>query len=256
MYRCVHLNKTTRKNKSFIRTPAEVKTEGNGTPLSPGPWGSLPGPELSRSRRLDPSGLDWAMLDPSNRLLNSLGLEAEGFDRALSESRPNGGRLSRLIMERSEPDSGRTQWCNFNFNIDFDFFYALRLHWLSISSFQLTLGVILGFLCGQVCQPVQSRAVALSWWARFLGRGLDEVTGGGCATGGVTGAAHSFSSPTVWRRCCLCSFCFDRWCFSLWFWSGANTRSCSCEDATTACCRLLRQAQPDIISSFWITLNN
>lgn len=45
------------------------------------------------------------MLEPSNRLLNSLGLEAEGFDRALSESRPKGGRLSRLIMERSEPDS-------------------------------------------------------------------------------------------------------------------------------------------------------
>lgn len=101
------LHKATRNNISFIRTPAEVKTEGNGTPLSPGPWGSLPGPELSRSRRLDPSGLDWAMLDPSNKLLNSLGLEAEGFDRALSESRPNGGRLSRLIMERSEPDSGR-----------------------------------------------------------------------------------------------------------------------------------------------------
>lgn len=96
-----------RNNKSFIRTPAEVKTEGNGTPLSPGPWGSLPGPELSRSRRLDPSGLDWAILDPSNRLLNSLGLEAEGFDRALSESRPKGGRLSRLIMERREPDSVR-----------------------------------------------------------------------------------------------------------------------------------------------------
>lgn len=94
-------------DKSRIRTPAEVKTEGNGTPLSPGPWGSLPGPELSRSRRLDPSGLDWVMLEPSNRLLNSLGLEAEGFDRALSESRPKGGRLSRLIMERSEPDSVR-----------------------------------------------------------------------------------------------------------------------------------------------------
>ncbi|TNN58461.1 hypothetical protein EYF80_031352 [Liparis tanakae] len=73
----------------------------------PGPWGSFPGPELSRSRRLDPSGLDWVMLEPSNRLLNSFGLEADGFDRALSESRPKGGRLSRLIMERSEPDSGR-----------------------------------------------------------------------------------------------------------------------------------------------------
>lgn len=95
-----------RNNKNFIHTPAEVKTEGNGTPLSPGPWGSFPGPELSKSRRLDPSGLDCAMLEPSKRLLNSLGLEAEGFDRALRESRPKGGRLSRLIMERSEPDSG------------------------------------------------------------------------------------------------------------------------------------------------------
>lgn len=47
------------------------------------------------------------MLEPSNRLLNSLGLDAEGFDRALRESKPNGGRLSRLIMERSEPDSVR-----------------------------------------------------------------------------------------------------------------------------------------------------
>lgn len=91
---------------SCIHTPAEVKTEGNGTPLSPGPWGSLPGPELSKSRRLDPSGFDWPMLAPNNRLLNSLGLEAEGFDRALSESRPKGGLLSRFIIERSEPDSG------------------------------------------------------------------------------------------------------------------------------------------------------
>lgn len=94
------------KNENILLTPAEVKTEGNGTPLSPGPWGSFPGPELSRSRRLDPSGLDWAMLEPSKRLLNSLGLEAEGFERALRESRPKGGRLSRLIMERSEPHSG------------------------------------------------------------------------------------------------------------------------------------------------------
>lgn len=101
------LHRPTRNNKSFKHTPAEVKTEGNGTPLSPGPWESLPGPELSRSRRLEPSGLDWAMLEPSNRLLNSFGLEAEGFDRALSESKPKGGRLSRLIMERSEPDSVR-----------------------------------------------------------------------------------------------------------------------------------------------------
>lgn len=45
------------------------------------------------------------MLEPSNRLLKSLGLEAEGLDRALSESRPKGGRVSRLIMERSDPDS-------------------------------------------------------------------------------------------------------------------------------------------------------
>lgn len=82
-----------------------VKTEGNGTPLSPGPWGSLPGPEFSRSRRLDPSGLDWAILEPSSRLLNSFGLEAEGFDSTLSESKPKGGRLSRFIMDRSEPDS-------------------------------------------------------------------------------------------------------------------------------------------------------
>lgn len=84
----------------------EVKTEGKGTPLSPGPCDSLPGPELSKSRRLDPSGLDWVMLGPSNKLLNSFGLEADGFERALSESRPKGGRLSRFIMERSEPDSG------------------------------------------------------------------------------------------------------------------------------------------------------
>lgn len=50
------------------------------------------------------------MLEPSSRLLKSLGLEAEGLDRALSESRPKGGRASRLIMERSDPDSmGRQQ---------------------------------------------------------------------------------------------------------------------------------------------------
>lgn len=49
------------------------------------------------------------MLGPSNKLLNSFGLEADGFERTLSESRPKGGRLSRLIMERSEPDSGRRQ---------------------------------------------------------------------------------------------------------------------------------------------------
>lgn len=111
---CLHIVKLTTKNKGFVHTPAEVKTDGNGTPLSPGPWGSLPGPELSRSRRLDPSGLDWAMLEPSKRLLNSLGLEADGFDRALSESKPKGGRLSRLIMDRSEPDSGgwNVKWGN------------------------------------------------------------------------------------------------------------------------------------------------
>lgn len=45
------------------------------------------------------------MLEPSSRLLKSLGLEAEGLDRALRESRPKGGRVSRLIMERSDPDS-------------------------------------------------------------------------------------------------------------------------------------------------------
>lgn len=45
------------------------------------------------------------MLEPSSRLLKSLGLEAEGLDRALSESSPKGGRVSRLIMERSDPDS-------------------------------------------------------------------------------------------------------------------------------------------------------
>lgn len=82
-----------------------VNTEGNGTPLSPGPWGSLPGPEFSKSLKLDPSGFDWAILGPSNKLLNSLGLEAEGLERALSESKPKGGRLSRFIMERSEPAS-------------------------------------------------------------------------------------------------------------------------------------------------------
>lgn len=50
------------------------------------------------------------MLEPSSRLLKSLGLEAEGLDRAPSESRPKGGRVSRLIMERSDPDSvGRQQ---------------------------------------------------------------------------------------------------------------------------------------------------
>jgi len=95
-------------------TPPEVKTEGKGTPLSPGPWGSRPGPEFSRSRRLEPSCLGWDMLEPSSRLLKSLGLEAEeeeeaeeeGLDSALSESRPNGGRLSRPIMERSDPGSG------------------------------------------------------------------------------------------------------------------------------------------------------
>lgn len=95
--------------KDFIRTPAEVKTEGNGTPLSPGPWGSFPGPELSRSRRLEPSGLHCAVLEPSSKLLKSLGLEAEGFDKTPSESRPKGGRLSRFIIERSEPDSGKKE---------------------------------------------------------------------------------------------------------------------------------------------------
>lgn len=182
------------------------------------------------------------MLGPSNRLLNSLGLEAEGFDRALSESRPKGGRLSRFIMERSEPDSvkkmARRQWCNLNFNIEFVFLGTLRLHWPSVHSFLLTSGVILSLLCSQVCQPVQSRAVALSWWACLLGGGLAEVTRGWCTTGGVTGTAHSFSSPTVWWRCCLCRFCFDHWRFSLRFWSGAYTGGCRCEDATTACCRL------------------
>lgn len=47
------------------------------------------------------------MPEPNNRLLNSLGLEPEGFDRALSESRPNGALLSRPIMDRSELDSER-----------------------------------------------------------------------------------------------------------------------------------------------------
>lgn len=84
------------------------KTDGKVTPESPGPWGSLPGPELSRSRRLEPSGLGWVLLEPSSRLLNSLGLEEEdeGLDRALNESRPKGERVSRPITERSDPESG------------------------------------------------------------------------------------------------------------------------------------------------------
>lgn len=109
------------------RTLADVKTEGNGTPLSPGPWGSLPGPELSKSRRLDPSGLDWAILGPSNKLLKSLGLETEGFDRAPRESRPNGGRLSRFIMERSEPDSGRASQEDGDSSVILISIYTLRL---------------------------------------------------------------------------------------------------------------------------------
>lgn len=70
------------------------------------------------------------MLEPSNRLLKSLGLEAEGFDRAVSESRPKGGRLSRLIMERSEPDSENQKMAKktvtpSNITIDFHFFLIL-----------------------------------------------------------------------------------------------------------------------------------
>lgn len=69
------------------------------------PWESFPGPELSRSRRLEPSAFGWAGLEPSRRLLKSLGLEPEGLDRVLKQSRPNGGRGSRPIIERSELES-------------------------------------------------------------------------------------------------------------------------------------------------------
>lgn len=139
----------------------------------------------------------------------------------------------------------RTWWCHLKFHLDFTF-VCTQITQTQHHFFLLTLGVILGFLCGQVCQPVQSRAVALSWWARLLGRSLGEVTGGGCTTGRVTSIAYTFPTPTVCWRCCLCSFCFDCWCLPLWFWSSANTRSCSCKAATTACCRLLRYTQPYI----------
>lgn len=81
------------------------KTEGKGTPPSPVPWESFPGPELSRSRRLEPSAFGWAGLEPSSKLLKSLGLEPEGLDRVLKQSRPKGGRESRPIIERRELES-------------------------------------------------------------------------------------------------------------------------------------------------------
>ena len=54
--------------------------------------------------------MGWVLLEPSSRLLNSLGLEEEaeedeGLDRALNESRPKGERVSRPIAERSNPES-------------------------------------------------------------------------------------------------------------------------------------------------------
>ena len=81
------------------------KTDGKGTPPSAVPWESFPGPELSRSRRLEPSALGWVGLEPSRRLLKSLGLEPEGLDRVLKQSRPKGGRESRPIIERRELES-------------------------------------------------------------------------------------------------------------------------------------------------------
>lgn len=98
-----------KKTQNVKLTPDEEEnTEGKGTPLS-GAWGSLPGPELSRSRRLVPSVLGCVGPDPKRRLLNILGLGPDGLERLLKASRPKGVRESRAIMDRKELESKKTE---------------------------------------------------------------------------------------------------------------------------------------------------
>lgn len=87
----------------------EEKTGGKGMPVSRGVWGSFPGPEWRRSRRLEPSVLLLEAVGPSSRLLKSFGVSGEPFAVELSESSPKGEWDSLLSTDLSDPASARAQ---------------------------------------------------------------------------------------------------------------------------------------------------
>lgn len=84
------------------------KTGGKGMPVSKGVWGSFPGPEWRRSRRLEPSVLLLEAVGPSNRLLKSFGVNGETFAVELNESSPKGEWDSLLSTDLRDPASVRT----------------------------------------------------------------------------------------------------------------------------------------------------